>query len=124
MDRPKGYTARINENGYAETPVWPRGTRKYAVTIVGPSGTLSFPYHTGPAITEKPKLQDVVQAAITDGQFYEDNPTVERFSAEAGGYETGQDLMRAFKACQRMAEGTRRVFGDDYDAMAEWSADK
>jgi len=125
MDRPKGYTARIEAKGYTSDAPWTHGTRKWGVTIVNTrtGKSTSFQYHTGPAVRKAPTMPDVVQALITDGLFYEDNPTLSEFAREAGYESDDPELVKSFNACKRHAEGMHRVFGDDLDAMAEWSAD-
>jgi len=133
MERPKGFTARIEANGYTADAPWTYGTRKWSVTVVNTrtGKSVSFQYHTGPAIRETPTMLDVVQALITDGRFYEDNPTLSEFARECG-YEfipnvplhhQDPELVKSYLTCKRHAEGMHRVFGADLDAMAEWSAD-
>lgn len=132
MKRPAGYTARIEPKGHKDGDGWPHGTRKWGVTIVNTkTGTsVSFQYHTGPAITGTPTFQDVAQAAITDGLFYEDNQSIRQFARETGhefdeslpGKYQDPALLKAYRECERLSAGTRRVFGEDFDAMAEWSA--
>jgi hypothetical protein len=126
MPRPKGYSASIRENrtlyGRRETKgVWPDGTKKWTVTLKNPAGkTMSFQYHTGPAITQKPTFDDVVQACITDGLFYEDRPTLEEFAREIGSEP--EEAESAFKACRSTSERMRALFGDDFDQMCEATA--
>lgn len=123
MERPTGYTARIEAKGHKTGEGWPYGTRKWGVTIVNTrtGKSASFQYYTGPAIKETPTLRDVAQALISDGRFYEDNPTPEEFARESG-YEYGDpELTKSFNACKHHAEAMHRVFGEDLDAMSEWS---
>jgi hypothetical protein len=131
MNRPKGYTASIRENEtlYGKRAgIWPQGTKKWTVTLKNPAGkTMGFQYHTGPAVREKPTFNDVVQACITDGLFYEDNDTLEAFALESGFDLDDRDerkaAEKAFKACQSMSERTRALFGDDFDTLAYETAD-
>lgn len=132
MERPKGYTASIREDRTLygkEAGTWPNGTKKWSVTIknTATGKTMSFKYHTGPAITAKPTFNDVVQAAITDGLFYEDNQTLPEFALESGWDLDDRDEKRqavaCFKACESMSVRTRAIFGEDFDAMAEHVAD-
>jgi hypothetical protein len=131
MNRPKGYTASIRENKTLygkEAGIWPQGTKKWTVTVKNPEGkTMSFQYHTGPAVTAKPTFNDVVQACITDGLFYEENPTLADFALESGWDLDDRDEKRsaeaAFKACRSMSERTRALFGGDFDMLAYYTAE-
>jgi hypothetical protein len=132
MERPKGYTASIRENGAMwdndnkRRNGWPLGTKRWTVTIKNPAGkTMSFQYHTGPAISEKPTFKDVVGAVISDGMFYEQYPTLEEFMLESG-FDPEFDMKKAkkaFEACKSMSERTRAIFGDDFDDMSEYTAE-
>jgi hypothetical protein len=131
MERPEGYTVSIREDrklyGQRDTKgQWPDGTTKYNVTIKNSRGkTMSFPYHTGPAVTDKPTAKDVIQAVISDGSFYEQYPSLEEFMLESGFDPEDQmkEGKRAYDACKSMSERTRAIFGDDFDDMQEWSQD-
>jgi hypothetical protein len=126
VTRPKGYSASIRQDhelwGTHQTKgMWPNGTMKWTVVLKNPAGkTLTFKYHTGPAVTEKPTFDDVVNAIITDGLFYEDYPTLEEFASETG--DEPHEARRAYEACKSMSERTRAFFGDDFDAICEATA--
>lgn len=123
MTRPKGYSASIRKEhelwgAHQTRGMWPDGTMKWTVVLKNPAGkTLSFKYHTGPAVTERPTFEDVVQAIISDGSFYEDYPTLEEFARETG--EEPADARRAFEACRSMSERMRAFFGDDFEEVCE-----
>ena len=137
MSRPVGYAATIRENGYADQnkPAesgWPNGTKKWSVSIKNPAGkTMSFQYFTGPAHTERPTFDDVMEAAISDGRAYEDYPTLNEF-AEAFGYDLNEEdewgdqipnkpnkkTVAVFEACKSAAERIKKLLGDDYDYFA------
>jgi hypothetical protein len=125
--RPKGYTASIRENGALwdndnkRRNGWPLGTKKWSVTLKNPAGkTMSFQYHTGPAVDQKPTFNDVVGAVLSDAAFYENYSTLEEFAKESG--QEPEDAEKGFKACKDMWERSRAFFGDDLDAITEATA--
>lgn len=126
--RPKGYTASIRENGALwdnnRRGEWPLGTKKWSVTLKNPAGkTMSFQYHTGPAISEKPQFIDVVQSVMDTTFSYENNPDLESFCRECGYDPEEKEAQRIYNLCKDMAERARAFFGDDFDEMAEHTAD-
>ncbi|UDL16703.1 hypothetical protein SEA_ATUIN_310 [Arthrobacter phage Atuin] len=128
MERPKGYAVGITEvrklyGNYRRPAMWPDGTTQYRVTIKNPAGkTMSFQYHTGPAVTEKPTVNDVVQAAISDGMFWEQYPDFEDFCKETGQDPEDKETKASYDACKSMSERTRAIFGDDFDTWCEITA--
>ncbi len=134
MERPDGYTAAITKDrglyGEADTKKygWPHGTTKYRVQLKNTftGKTFSFPFYTGPAVTGKPTFKVVVGAVISDATFYEDNPTLETFAAESGmsldDREERAAAEKTFKACRNISEKLRALLGDDFDNMAEYTA--
>ena len=128
MARPKGYTASIRENGSLwdnnTRGEWPLGTKKWSVTLKNPAGkTMSFQFHTGPAIDRKPDFEDVVQSVIDTTISYENNPDLEGFCRECGYDPEEKEAQRIFNLCKDMAERARAFFGDDFGDMQELAAD-
>jgi len=129
MNRPKGYSASIRENGtiygtYLNRAGWADGTKKWSVTLKNPAGkTLAFQYHTGPLVKEKPTFNDVVQALITDGLFYEEYPDLVDFALETGQDPEDPEAIRGFKICKSYSERMRVFFGNDFDAICEATAE-
>lgn len=131
MERPDGYTASITKDrslwGTDATKAgWPNGTTKYRVQLknIATGKTFSFPYYTGPAITTKPTFKDVVGAVISDATFYEEYSTLEEFAAESGldPYEDRKAAEKTYNACRTISEKLRALLGDDFDNMAEYTA--
>lgn len=126
MTRPKGYTFSIRHNrdlygSDRKRGEWPNGTKLWTVTLKNPAGkTMSFQYHTGPAVDRKPTFEDVVQAILSDAAFYEDYPTLEQFARESG--QEPDEAEKGFEACKDLWKRSRAFFGDDLDAITEATA--
>ena len=131
VERPKGYSSGITNLGRVEVFAreqkgpWPTGTTKYRVSLKNPEGkTFSFPYYTGPAITERPTFKDVVEAVISDASFYEEYSSFEEFAKESGFDLEFQEkeALSTYNRCKEISEKLHALFGDDYGTMAEYVA--
>jgi hypothetical protein len=128
MERPKGYSVGITEvrklyGNYRRPGSWPDGTTQYRVTVKNPAGkTMTYPYFTGPAITDRPTDKDVLSAIISDGAFWDEYRDFEEFCRETGQDTEDKESRKSYDACKSAYDRTHEIFGRDYDDMAEYVA--
>ena len=96
---------------------WTAGTNWYRVTLAYGRRRLTVPFGMGPALTEEPGADDVLNCLTSDASGYENSRgSFEEWASEYG-YDT--DSRKAEKIYEQVKQTTaelRRFLGDKFDA--------
>ena len=91
----------------------------WTVTLTCNSQTVESPYNMGSAHDKPPSAQDVIWALALDAQA--GTNTFEEFAGDFGYDTDSRSAFATWEQCRDIELRLRRMFGEKFDALLEWS---
>ena len=97
----------------------PEGSTHWKITLRNQGRQLTTHYSMGPAHTEEPTLEDVLDCLASDAAGIENSPRFDQWAGEYGYDPDSRKAERVYKVCQKQAEGLLRLLSsrETYDSL-------
>lgn len=106
-----------HEPGSADDERWYRAASHYRVTIRRGRRRMAVHYSMGPAHTDEPTAEDVLDSLASDAASYEAARSFDEWASDYGYDPDSRRAERMYRAIERQAIALRRVMADAYDAL-------
>ena len=106
------YGARLD---YDQRDDWQKTATDWRCTLRYRGRRYSFDFFQGPAICREPDVEGCLDCLLSDASAGEQS--FEEFCSEFGYDPDSRKAERIHKACVKVAQGLRRMLGDDFETF-------